>query len=87
MFSDQDTIEDDVAARRVRDMVARSQESALALSEVRHSTDHLYFCLPFFFFMSVCYPVLSCSRKFSEMHKILYFEPLWLLLFFIVFQL
>lgn len=36
MISDQDTIEDDMAARRVRDMVARSQESAL--TEVRHST-------------------------------------------------
>lgn len=34
MISDQDTIEDDMAARRVRDMVARSQESAL--TEVRH---------------------------------------------------
>ena len=40
IFSGQDTIEDDVAARRVRDMVAQSQESAL--SEVRHSADHLY---------------------------------------------
>lgn len=35
MTSDQETIEDDVAARRVRDLVARSQEAAL--SEVRHS--------------------------------------------------
>jgi hypothetical protein len=61
MFSDQDTIEDDVAARRVRDMVARSQESAL--TEVRHSTE-LIICgdaslFLFFFFMFVCYPVIS----------------------------
>ena len=46
MILDQDTLEDDVAARRVRDLVARSQEAAL--SEVRHSTDtFLSACLSF----------------------------------------
>ena len=50
MTSDQDTIEDDVAARRVRDLVARSQEAAL--SEVRHSLNScLSVCLP------ACQPV------------------------------
>lgn len=52
MISDQDTLDDDVAARRVRDLVARSQEAAL--SEVRDSRNScqsvwLTACLPAFF--------------------------------------